>query len=269
MDARLVAAGLALAFLATAMPGAAYHIQRDPAAADGSGFQPLEWGGRLGVAYPANDPLDNAGPLCSALRAAADTAGLVDPTLGAVLHEALSLVCMDDSYQAGDSAFGFTACESNPEAGAPGHSGLGGLCFMSAGFKDPLGNCVFDSADQGNSNGWYDPYSVGAHPCEPYPSNTIIDDVAYRWYEVTMQLVHPTPFPGTAGVAFTMEIGGLGCSAASDRFVYDEQFAQTLADGHVTGYPLRDPPLGTFGGYWIQPGSTTGLTACAPFPIFY
>lgn len=274
MNTKLTTLGVLALFAALSMPTNAYHITDEPTAANGSGLEPLEWGARVGVTSVADDPFTNSDTICTLLRTVANTVGTLNPDVGAILNEVLDNLCTDEpGFSNGDSLFGFVLCEQPSSLTAPSQSGAGGLCFMSAGFKnDSTGNCVFDSSNQGNSNGNYDPYqTTGTEACAAAATpQTLIVAQARNWMEINMQLVHPQASSTTNRVEFVGQIGGHDCDTPAERFVYDEQFAYTVDSGHVSGFPVRDPAAGTFGGYYVSSGaSTSGLTECAAFPFYY
>lgn len=174
-----------------------------------------------------------------------------------------------DAQEWSGPAGGFTACERQTPPPLSS-SGVGGLCFMNPGFAGAPCAFVGNAANQGNSDGFYDPYNGGA--CRPAaaPQPTIAV-VARQWYELRMQTAHPAAH-ALANTPFFAQIGPFTCAAAGPRLIYDEQFAYTMDNGHVAGFPTLAPVVGTFGGYSIiaSAGPTPAMAACTPpAPMFF
>lgn len=287
MNSKMMASGAVLVFLAMAMPSNAYHVNDDLSAANGSGLEPLEWGAQAGatVYYPAALSPDPTGQVCALIQSLIDSP-LTDASVDAVLLEVKNLLCGPDGcffepcLEEGDVLFSFgnVVCEQEASGlGDPGNSGAGGLCFMNPGFTDAAGtaDCAFvgSATNQGNSNGFYNPYATptaGVEACNAENvAQPVIQDVGRKWYEITMQSTHPVVSKTTNQVSFTGQIGGISCGS-STSFVYDEQFAYTTDSGHVAGFPDTAPSQGQYGGYWVTGGaSPAGMTACAPYPMYY
>jgi hypothetical protein len=257
MNSKMIAGGIALVFVAMALPSNAYHITENTSVAAGSGLEPQHWGAAIGVDYPTSDPLVNGGPLCNIIN--------MIPDLHPIITEVKAILCTDDpAFEGGDSAFAFTACEANPdsETGDPGNSGQGGLCFMNPGFSGSP--CA---ATGGRSNGAYNAYDGGACKDAEDDEQGIIASPSRQWYQIQMTDEVNAPVP------FTAQIGGITCGDGNgDAFVYDEQFAYTIDGGHVTGFPTTAPPPNTYGTYTVAGpnGSIAPLAnKCDPYPMSY
>ncbi|MEA3191255.1 MAG: hypothetical protein QOD77_1837 [Thermoplasmata archaeon] len=247
--------------LALAVPGAAYHVTPD-AFNNQNGLDAQEWGRSPSVYFPLGDPFTDDQPLCITLRAIANF--VPDPSLRTTLNALLSLVCKPYyAWNAADAIFAFPVCEAPPAFPDPGHSGFGKLCFMSPGFAGVTCAFVGTGVDQGGSNGFYNPYTGGACAAAP-PTMAPMGGPA--WFRITMQSTHPAT-PGS-DVQFVASIGGISCPPAT-ALVYDDLFAQTVANGHVTGVPDVEPAPASFGGYTVESvAGPAGLTACGASPMY-
>ncbi|MEA3191090.1 MAG: hypothetical protein QOD77_1672 [Thermoplasmata archaeon] len=264
MNSKMIAGGIALVFVAMAVPTNAYHIV-------GTGTldinNPHAWTSRVGVSFPDQDPLTNSGLLCPVIR---NLYG-IDPLLDGIIDG----LCTDaPAWDAGDGIFGFTVCEQNTDVlTGPGHAGFGGLCSMNPGFT---GNPC--SATASRSNGAFSAYNGGACKTTATDTQPTIATVARKWTQITMQgpvSIFPLPNGTPAGdVKFLNDCGSTGTA-----FVYDEQYYYTMFSGHVSGFPSQDVTPNTFGTYTAATyngGTTAGdpttdasLTACGgPVPAY-
>jgi len=246
MNNKLLATGALLAFLAMALPGNAYHIVADRSTPDGT-TDPTHWGPPLGVSNPAG-----VDPTCSLVTGCLIGTGVI---------------------------FGFTTCEQNADAssGAPSAPGSGGLCFMSPGYTwdTTTSTCVMATDHRSNSNGNIPDFNgVDTTACAADGSNPVIGDshVARDWKQIQMI----SDFGNTASVvAFGAQIDGVSCQNSDGTLrtgtsvVYDNQYAYTVDDGHVSGFPNQAPAPGGFGGYIVSsssgPGSLVGCNGPQPF----
>lgn len=273
MDRRLLGLGATLLLVAATGPAAGYHIQDNPGSPGGDGLEPHEWTLVAGVAAP------NGALPCPILHYVVGVVAFVDPALEAELQAVLGSICGTASGLDGEVA-GAIVCEANPGAALPGQSGVGGLCFMAPGFAtDPFASCSFIGAtDRGDSDGLFDPYDGGpclaaAPPDPPQPAATMpgaaatpigaqplptIALAARHWYRIEMLDDHGAPVP------FIPQVGPFGCGTAAEALVYDDQFAYTVASGHVTGYPTVPTSPGTFGHYRVTAGSPSGWPPARP-----
>jgi len=153
----------------------------------------------------------------------------------------------------------------------PAHSGLGGLCYMSPGFiSGPGSSCTFNTGDDGNSDGLDS--GCNAMTYRDLPPTTSASTTT--WFRITMQ-DQPDAGP-LAGhnVKFTAVMAGISCSVTSDHVIYDEMWADTVSNGHVTGVPIAQPAGGPTdaGGYSAEfwaPGPATTDTDCSGTLPFY
>ncbi|MHB8632840.1 MAG: hypothetical protein ACYDBQ_02570 [Thermoplasmatota archaeon] len=285
MNMKLVLPGAAaLVLVCLAIPGNAYHIQ-DACVGTGCG-DPTEWGAQVGVSDPTGTG-DPTKAVCAALDGVSETVedaicGTSEPCEGVV------------GYCPGATLVGFIQCEqdANPATGTPSSIGHGGLCDMSPGFTNPSHVCGFIGAaaadDYGNSNGFAPNYNgitptqAGASAGDCIQANydgtfatssgslPIISSPSRQWYEIKMQNGIDN---GGSGVTFSAQINGVNCIANGNSVYYDDQFAYTVSNGLVSGFPTSAPPTGTDGGYTVTfPNAAPGAayTAChGPQPWYY
>jgi hypothetical protein len=276
MKPDLIVAAL-LACLVLAPLATAYHIQ-DRVGING-GISPERWGQQIGFVAPADDP---SAPVCALLLT------LPPPTTTA--HDALCGPNFPGSLtgtQAGDNLASIQSCESMDasDAAAPGlgltgvsQPGIGGLCYMSVGSDNggAAGTCTTPTTgNEGRSTGWAPHYNGAGHCFNEFSltpdSLPAIAAPAPSYYKIQMwdqsSSNAPTTHSGFA-VKFQASIGSW-CGPTSNAFVYDDQFAYTVSNGHVAGAPISAPAFATFGTYTVTrvAGPATSLSACISLPV--
>jgi hypothetical protein len=277
----IAAVGALTMLLSAAAPALAYHIQ--PGVGRNGGISPERWTQHDGIVAPVDDP---SSAICALLLS-------LPPPISTTVHDLLCGSARPGSilgFRTGDLLVGVVQCEQNDvsdeAAGVPGPvgvllpgsrltgvslPGIGGLCFMSEG-SDPGFGCTTPTAgNEGRSTGYAPAYNGGACPNEaklnpdPLPG---IASWARTWVKIQMWISSASSGPIHVGhpVRFSAEIGGQNCGLpASTVVVYDEQYAYTLAQGHVNGFPMEDPAAGDFGTYTVTAGaSPAGLAQCNP-----
>jgi hypothetical protein len=274
MNQKLIVGGALALLLAASANASAYHIQN---IAKPIG-DPESWTGMVGVVAPADDPTSAICALLLTLPAPIST----------TVHD---ILCGPDHpgslrhFQKGD-VFGDVVCEQNDVSdlarGGLGLTdlalpGIGGLCYMSEGSDPGAGTCTTPgSGNEGRSTGFAPAYNGGACPNEarltpdPLP---VIKAPSRHWIEIQMWSASTSPGLTHAGhaVKFSAEIAGQKChQPANTQVVYDEQYAYTVAQGHVMGITAEAPAAGDFGTYTVTPSAgPSGLSACiGPAPFY-
>jgi hypothetical protein len=147
--------------------------------------------------------------------------------------------------------------------------GQGGLCFMSVGSDSGFGTCTTPTVgNEGRSTGWA-PHYNGAGQCPNIavsPGLPPINAPSPAYYKIQMfAYLACCPFPTHAGppVPFQAEIGNLCSATGLTAFIYDDQMAYTMTNGHVAGFPSLAPATGSAGTYTVtaDPGPATPLSA--------
>lgn len=232
------------AILVLALPANAYHILNGggPNPTIAGSTDPEQWTAQVGAPAPANDPT------CPGL-----------PVVGPLPPPLDILNCLF-GFQQGDVLVGFIACEDNGDGTTtPSQSGAGGLCDMSPGFDTSGTSCAFTTTSAGGrSNGNAPAYNGGACIAVPLAGATsttlpVINSPEHNWYQIQMT-------DGGVPVTFHSQINGVDCSASDSLAVdYDDQYAYTVADGLVSGFPGHSPQgVGTYTVTFL--GSETSTT---------
>lgn len=272
-------AGIFAMFVALGSSASAYHISGGSPPA-GTATDPFNFGPKTGASYPITDPTQEGQPL-GVICTSQNEPGAIPVPQYEIVED---IICGDGGptdggqsecgdpttphegvfgFCSGDTAFGFTACESNadPSTGAPAKAGSGGLCFMSAGFTTTAGDCEPTTVNGGRSNGNYDPFTAaeGSQACNTVAANPTPPTVTdysrageYADFEMT---------EGGTPVAFASQVAGINCAASPslDTHITYEWLHET-SNGHLTGFP-NGTPSGFANTYTVSTGSA-GTNAC-------